>query len=449
MSPAGLKRTIATAVLAIGLSSIGLSAQQTPATGPRVITIEEAIEIALSNNPSVLQAENSARLSALTVEQQQRQLLPSVDFNTGTGYVYGTPGLPAQDPTITAGVSANVQVGNVYSTVANLRQARLNETGSDFNLVRSRQTVVFNVLSNYLSLVEAQEQLGVQEQNLETVEAQERQIEALVAQGRRPISDLYQQQASTASARLSLLQAERGLVLGRMNLIRNLQLDPFGEYEFVVPELGPLSTDFASLDLQTMTQQALAQRPDLRASEVSLSSAEQGVKIAAANRWPSLSIQLGYNSGSFNSTATGDFFNQLDRGRRGSVSLNLSVPILDFTQGVTRERANIQLDNARISLENTRLAVTTEVQTAYLDLQLAEQQLQVAEVQLQAADRALEMSQTRYDVNAATLVELTQAQTAQLRAASALVNARYELVFQSRLIDYYLGNLETGPIGNE
>jgi outer membrane protein len=445
MSIEGLRRSVAAATFAVAVSGITLSAQQTPA-GPRVITLEEAIEIALANNPAVLQAENSARLSELTVEQQQRQLLPSVNLNTGTGYVYGTPGIPAQDPTLTAGVTANMQIGNVYSTVANLRQARLNETGSEFNLVRSRQTAVFNVMSNYLALIEAQEQLVVQQKNLEAVEAQERQIEALVAQGRRPISDLYQQQASTASARLSLLQAERGLIVGRMNLIRNLQIDPFGEYEFAVPELGPLTASFASLNLESITQQALAQRPDLRASEVSLSSAEQGVKIAAANRWPSLSIQLGYNSGNFNSTATGDFFNQLDRGRRGSLSFNLSVPILDFTQGVTRERANIQLDNARINLENTRLAVTTEVQTAYLDLQLAEQQLQVAEVRLQAADRALEMSQTRYDVNAATLVELTQAQTAQLSAASSLVNARYELVFRSRLMDYYLGNLETGTV---
>lgn len=436
------ERGVILAAVGVALAAAGAVAQEGVGES-RTITLDSAIEIALSNNPTVLQAENSARLSALTVEQQQRQLLPSLNFNTGTGVPYGTPGA-ATDPTLTAGITANVQVGNVYSTMANLRQARLNETGSEFNLVRSRQTVVFNVMSNYLSLIEAQEQLAVQEQNLATVQAQERQIEALVAQGRRPISDLYQQQASTASAQLSLLQAERGLIITRMNMIRTLQLDPFGDYEFVVPELGPLSTNFASLDIQTITRQALAQRPDLQASEISLSSAEQGVRIADASRWPTLSLQLGYNSGNFNSSNDGAFFDQLDRGRRGSLSLNVSVPIVDFTQGVTRERARISLDNARINLENTRLAVTTEVQTAYLDLQLAEQQLAVAEAQLQAANRALEMSQTRYDVNAATLVELTQSQTAQLRAASALVNARYELVFRSRLMDYYLGNLATG-----
>jgi outer membrane protein len=328
--------------------------------------------------------------------------------------------------------------------VANLRQARLNESGSEQSLVRSRQTVVFNVMSNYLSLIEAQEQLAVQERNLEAVRGQENQIKAYVDAGARPISDLYQQQASTASAQLGLVQAQRSLVLARMNLIRTLQLDPFAEYEFVVPELGALSTSFASLDLTAISQQAFAERPDLRASEYALSSAEQGLRIASATRWPSVSLQLGYNSGNFSSGLEGDLFNQLDRGRRGNLSLNVSVPILDFTFGITKERAQIALDNARISLDNARLNVATEVRTAYLDLQLAEQQLTVAEAQVQAADLALQTAQQRYDVGVATLVELTQAQVAQLRAASALVNARYELVFQSRLMDYYLGHLQTG-----
>ncbi|MDR0787945.1 MAG: TolC family protein [Gemmatimonadota bacterium] len=441
----GLRRSIAAAGLTIAMTAVSLSAQGAPAA-PRRITLDNAIEIALRSNPSVLQAENSARLSSLAVEQQHKQLLPTLNLTTGTGYIYGAPGLPSQDPTVTAGLAARMQVGNVYSTVANIRQAQLDETGSGFTLVRSRQTVVFNIMSRYLSLVQAQEQLAVQRKNLESVETQERQIEALVQQGRRPISDLYQQQASSAGARLSLLQAERGLVIARMGLIQDLQLDPFGDYDFVVPELAALSTTSASLNLERITQQALAQRPDLRASEVSLSSAEQGIRIAAANRWPTLSVQLGYNSGSFSSDQTGAFFNQLDQGRRGSLSFNVSVPILDFTQGVTRERANIALDNARINFASRQLAVSTEVETAYLDLQLAEQQLTVAEAQLQAADRALEMSQTRYDVNVATLVELTQAQTSQLRAASELVNARYELIFRSRLMDYYLGDLEAGPV---
>src|SRR5690606_37132520 len=97
-----------------------------------------------------------------------------------------------QDPTVTAGLSAGIQIGNLYSTMANLRQARIDEQGSQESLDRSRQSVVFNVMSDYLSLIEAQEQVTVQEQNLAAVQEQERQIQVMVDAGERPIADLYQ-----------------------------------------------------------------------------------------------------------------------------------------------------------------------------------------------------------------------------------------------------------------
>jgi outer membrane protein len=231
-----------------------------------------------------------------------------------------------------------------------------------------------------------------------------------------------------------------------MNMIRTLQLDPSGDYTFVAPEIGASSRSFASLDLEALTEQALANRPDLKSSEISVMTAQQGIRTAAATRWPSLSLSTGYNSGNFNSNSRGGFVDQLDSGRRGNLSLNLSLPILDFTYGITRERAQITLANARMNLENTRQTVAIEVRTAYLDFQLAEQALEVAQAQMVAADRALEIARTRFDVSAATLLELEQSQLAQLRASLSLVSARYDVIFQSRLFDYYLGNLRAENI---
>jgi hypothetical protein len=58
----------------------------------------------------------------------------------------------------------------------------------------------------------------------------------------------------------------------------------------------------------------------------------------------------------------------------------------------------------------------------------------------------LEASQERYRVGAATLVELTQARTAHVQVASALVSARYNLLFQQTLLDYYVGDLDPDTV---
>lgn len=435
-----IRRLAAISAMAIATLALPGPSKAVAQEQPQVITLEDAIRIALERNPSLRQAENSVRTSELSVKQQKLQLLPDVNFTSNTGVPYLSAN--AQDPSVSAGLSATMSVGNLYSTVANMRSARINETISRENLDRNRQTTVFNLISSYLALVEAQEQIEVQERNLAAVEEQLRQVQVQVAADRRPISDVYQQEASVASARLSLVQSQRGVIVSTMNLIRTLQLDPNGNYQFVRPELGPLSSEIAALDVETLTARALGQRPDLRSSELSVASAEQSVKVARASRWPSLSLSLGYNSGNFNTNANGGFFDQWDRGRRGNLSLNVSIPVVDFTYGITQERAQIQLENARLNLENARQGVAVEVRTAYLDLELAEQQLTVAQAQMEAAERSLETVQQRYEVGLATILELQQSQLAHLRAAQALVNAEYDLVFQSRLMSYYLGELD-------
>jgi outer membrane protein len=72
------------------------------------------------------------------------------------------------------------------------------------------------------------------------------------------------------------------------------------------------------------------------------------------------------------------------------------------------------------------------VRRAYLDYQAATQQLDAAKRSSRAAALALQTSQQRYNVGAATLLEVTQARATQLQAASALVTARYALLFQRR-----------------
>ena len=51
---------------------------------PTVITLEQAIDIALERNPTVLQAQNSARLNTLTVRQQRNILIPSLRVSSST-----------------------------------------------------------------------------------------------------------------------------------------------------------------------------------------------------------------------------------------------------------------------------------------------------------------------------------------------------------------------------
>ena len=83
-----------------------------------------------------------------------------------------------------------------------------------------------------------------------------------------------------------------------------------------------------------------------------------------------------------------------------------------------------------------------QVRRVQLDYRSAQEQLSAAQAQQRAAQLALQAMQQRYQAGAATLVELSQLRATQVQAASTLVSARYNLLFQRTLADYYLGALD-------
>ena len=178
------------------------------------------------------------------------------------------------------------------------------------------------------------------------------------------------------------------------------------------------------------------------AQESRVGAAEQDVRAASASKWPAISLSAGYNSG-VSSASDGSFLDQLNQRRGGSIGIGVSIPLFDrgSTQLAT-ERAQIQVANAKLALETQRQQVALEVRRAFLEYQAAQQQLAAAQAQQRAAELAVSTTQQRYQVGAATLVELTQARATQVQASSALVNARYALVFQQALMRYYTGELD-------
>jgi outer membrane protein len=445
----GIARSLRGGVgLALGLAGV-LAAEPAAAQEARTISFRDAVRIALERNTALRSARNVTAFDATSVSQARSQFLPDLRWNAQGSENYGrsfsqSEGriLDQRTQVFNTGVSTGLTLFNGFANRASLREARLELEASEMSLDRARQTVVFTVASNFLALVQEREQLAVRRDALAAEEALERQINEYVEAGVRPIADLYQQQASVASARFTLVQAERASELAEVDLVQTLQLDPRVEYEFVPPDFSTALPSPPAQDLDELLRQAFARRVDIEAEENRVLAAEQGVRVARAARMPSLSLNAGYNT-AYTSAAELGFMDQLDQRRGGSIGLGLSLPFLD--RGGVRiaaERARISLDNARLAAETRQQEVGVQVRRAYLDYQAAQAQLAAAEAQQRAAELALETSRERYEVGAATLVELTQARATLTQAASALVSSRYNLLFQQTLMDYYVGTLD-------
>jgi len=433
-SPAPFAAAILCAVLAIGSAG----AQQ-PAAGTRIITFDQAVEIALEQNDTLRQARNASALGELDVEQARAGFLPDLRASSQTMEGFGAPGGNAPRTT-SINLSSGVTLFDGFANTASLQGAKFASSASDADLARAAETVVFTVAGNFLLLVEQQEQLRVRRENLAAQAALEAQIQLYVNAGARTIADLYQQQANAASARLAVVQAERSAELARIEVIRTLRLDPRGTYEFVAPVITD-PQQLAIEPLDALIGRALETRADIRAGEARLEASRQDIRVAKSARWPTVSLSAGYGS-AFSSDSDASWSSQLDEERGGSIGLGISIPIFDrsATRIATR-RAQLRADNAQIFLDALEQEVGSQVRTAVLDLESARAQLLTARAQLRAAEQALEFTDQRYQAGAATLVELTQSRATQVEAASAAVTALYGVEFRRRLLDYYVGGL--------
>jgi outer membrane protein len=420
----------------------------------RTITLEEAINIALRQNSTLVQAENAAATAEIAEKQAQMRFLPTFSASTSTSNSVGRVFSQDEGDFITkatqslnAGVSSSVTVFDGFANVANLRGARLTSAATDLDLVRARETVVFDVLTKYLALVQAKEQLGVQELTFAAQEALLTQINAFVQANKRPVADLYTQQASVASARVALLQNRRAVEIAELNIVGSLRLDPLGDYTFVAPAASDTVAALSG-DLAALMTEALSKRSDLVAGQKRFQAAEQSVKAASAAKLPSVSLSAGYNTGASSASDLG-LFDQFNQRRGGSIGLGFSIPIFDrYTAAGNTARAKLQLDNQRITLDNLRQSVALQVKQAYLDLQSGQEQLAAAQAQLKAAQLALDAAEQRYKVGAGTLTDVTQARASQAGAAAAVISARYNMAYQRRVLDYYTGALQVQADSN-
>lgn len=276
-------RLLAAFVFATGIAG-SAAAQAAPEasastqTAARTITLEEAINIALRQNSTLVQAENAAATADIAEKQAQMRFLPTFSASTSTSNAVGRNFsqdegriITSATQSVNAGISSSVTVFDGFANVANLRGARLSSVASDFDLVRARETVVFDVLTKYLALTQGQEQLGVQRQNLAAQEALLTQINAFVQANKRPIADQYTQQASVAATRVQELQSRRAVEIAKLNIVGSLRLDPLGEYNFVAPAAGDTIAQLSGT-MEQMMQQALSKRVDLSAQQKRLQS---------------------------------------------------------------------------------------------------------------------------------------------------------------------------------
>ena len=444
-------------ILLFGLISTSLFAQN---ANLRVITIDEAISIALENNYSLKQAKNELDLAEDLIFSEKADFLPSVSASmngsrtTGQQFIFERfsedldPFVDVSSQSISGGMNANINLFNGFNNILTLKSSQSNKESREQQYERAKELVIFNTASRYLQVLLDKELLAIAKQNLETSTAQLEQVQAQVELGARPMVDLFNQEAQVANDELVVTQRENTLSLNSLLLIRQLEIDPLGAYDFVVPDLTLNGLPWMDVNLRSLVNEALITRSDILSAEASISSLRYQLQVTKNSLLPTLRASAGvssrysdqYSIGGNEVSFSDQFFDQ-QVNRSLGLSFNVSL-FNNWNRMYSIQSSQVQLKNAELNLDNSKMQVIQEVSQAYNDYSSYVKQLEASEKSLVASERAFQTQQERYNLGASTLIELTQAQSSFVSAQSNYTQAMYNLIFQEKLLDFYLGKLK-------
>jgi outer membrane protein len=221
-----------------------------------------------------------------------------------------------------------------------------------------------------------------------------------------------------------------------------LELDPSIPFEIEKPQIDNIINVNAAYSALDVFKTASLNFPDIKLAELRKQVFEKEIDIARAGYFPSLSLQSGlntrYSNGTFFDNSFGeqvrDNFNQF-------LGFGLTIPIFNglLTKSNVR-RANINFQNAMVSEQLAKNNLNKVINQAVYDLRAAEKRFYSAQTAYESSKEAFNVIEQRYAVGLVNSLDFNQAQTNLNKAQFDQIQARYDFIFRSKVIDFYLGN---------
>lgn len=423
-----------------------------PARGAatRTITLKSAIETALEANIDLRQAATQTESREISVRRSGMDFFPSLRLSMGASRGYGKDYEAASDRfdwsasnSMNMSVSAGIDLFTGFGRTAALNQSRLELEAQRKSYARSREQVIFQTMQQFVLVVLDTDVIGVDEQYLEAQRSLLGQIEAFTTSGKRPIVDLYQQQASVADAESRLLLARRNLEVDRYGLLEIMALDPGIGCTIVAPDAERINAELAGFLPDDAAREASANRADLAAQRLQVEAAKKQITASRSGYWPTLSFSAGAGT-SYRDPGSYDFNDQFyNNNLNGSIGLSLSLPIFDRLSTYNSvAQAKVGLRQAQLGAQKLELQTAVEIRQAIEDYATAGKAVDVAEAQARYSAQALKNMEERYKVGASTLVDLNQVRTTNLQSSYNAINAKYARLVKGIAILYYSGGID-------
>ena len=437
----------------LALVAAGTSAQSATeaAETPYTWTLQECIDWAKKQNITVQRNKVNVRSSQVALQDAKANRLPTVNFSTSQyvsnrpfqesySGVIGTEVVAFSNKNSYSGnysVDASMNLYNGGQTKNNIRLAEINSQIAELQVLASELNIEEQITQLYVQILYSQDAVEHDDELIALAQSQLEQARARKQAGLLNKADVSQFESQLAQNKYQKVADETTLDSYRLQLKQLMELDGDENLQLADPQLtGNVLADLP--DKQTVFQNAVASRPELKAHQLAMDRTYIDEEIAKAGKKPVINASAGIST--TNSTGNGNMFTQLKNQWNNGIGVSMIIPIWDH--GKTKNavaRARLERESAYLDMVETQKNLWKTIENYWLQARNNQQRYVAAKEKADYCRESYDLTSEQFRLGLKNIVELTQDETNLSTAIQQMLQAKYEALLNIALLKYYNG----------
>ncbi len=415
-----------------------------PLVAQKTMSLQDCIDVLVKSNLPYRDGQLQTELADAQLRQTKSLKMPSLGGGIGQNLNFGrsidrfTNGyIDRVYSTNFAGVNAQVPLFQGFQLQHQIKQSETLKQAAEQNKVAILNQQTIRLMQAYVLVQTAAALQTAAAAQVAGTQSQVERVEKQVSAGTVGQNALYEIKAQLANDHFDEVTARTNYQQARLALFQVMNVE--GDDSIVFLTLDDNIANFDVPTAKSLYGQLENTLPEVQAGVLRRSSFESQVRVIKASNLPSLSLSGNY--GAFYTSTNPDeskYFKQLDATRNGGLSLNLNVPIMNRWFSRPRVQvAKVQQRLAQNQLDITKQLLRQALEQVMQQRSAAAERYTASQQQVASLKLSFAAAESRFAIGTASIFEYTLSKANLTRAEANAIRAKYELILQNKLIDFY------------